>query len=488
MDRQETPKVIEVPLPTTAEMANRGIRRWFALPVILAGTFMTILDFFIVNVAIPSAQADLHADSSEVQLIVAGYGLAYAAGLITGGRLGDLYGRRRLFAIGLAAFTLFSVACGLAPNAVLLVLFRVLQGASASMLFPQVLSILNVAYSGQDRPKAFMSLGITIGLASVSGQIFGGLLIGANPWGLGWRACFLINLPIGLLALTLLGVVVRESRSDRASRLDIVGVGLIGTALLFLLYPLVVGREAGWPAWSWACMGAGVAGCGVFALHQIWLSRRGGTPLVPPILFRERAFVVGLLSVLSVYAGMASFFLVFALYLQKGLGISPLSSGLIFMPCGLGFFLISLCAPRLTQLLGRRVLTLGAVTLGMSETVLSIFSNAAGRHPSAVVLCLLMFAAGAGMGAMGSPLLSQVLAGIPASEAGAASGVLSTVQQLAGALGVALIGILFFGALGKGAGYSSAFSTSLLLTIALAGITALITAPSLWWDSPRGRR
>lgn len=465
-----------------ADRSAQDPRRWYALPVVLAGTFMTILDFFIVNVAIPSAQADLHANGAEVQLIVAGYGLAYAAGLITGGRLGDLYGRRRLFAIGLAAFTVFSVACGIAPTAVLLVVFRMLQGAAASLLFPQVLSILNVAYAGEDRAKAFMGLGMTIGLASVSGQVIGGLLIGANIAGLGWRTCFLINLPVGLIALALLRPLVRESRSDSARRLDLAGVGLISPALLLLLFPLVLGRQAGWPAWSWICFAAGLALCAGFAKHQLWLSGKGGTPLVPPVLFHERTFVTGLVTVLSVYAGMASFFLIFALYLQDGLGYSALVSGLIFMPCGVSFFLVSFWSPKLTRRIGRRILTSGAVVLGLTEIGLALFTDAAGLHPAVFPLCALMFAAGAGMGAMGAPLLSQVLLGVQPAHAGAASGVLSTTQQLAGALGVAFIGILFYDVLGSHADYPRAFALSLVYTIALAALTALVTAPNRWWN------
>jgi len=468
--------------PTAPDRPNA--RRWLALPVVLAGTFMTILDFFIVNVAIPSAQADLHANAAEVQFVVAGYGLAYAAGLITGGRLGDLYGRRRLFAVGLVAFTLASAACGLAPTAVALVVFRAIQGASAALMFPQVLSILNVAYTGEDRPRAFMGLGMTIGLASVSGQVVGGLLIGANVFGLSWRSCFLINVPVGIAALAALRPLVPESRSDSARRLDLAGVAIVTPGLLLLLVPLVVGRQTGWPVWSWACLAASAVVLALFARHQVWLSGRGGTPLVAPVLFTERAFVTGLATVLVVYAGMASFFLVFALYLQEGLHYAALTSGLIFMPCGVSFFLVSMAAPKLTRRIGRRTLTAGAIVLGAAEIAMALLADGTPGRPNVALLSGLMFVAGAGMGAMGAPLLSQVLLGVDPSHAGSASGVLSTTQQLAGALGVAFIGIIFYGVLGGSGRYGHSFAASLSYTIALAALTALVTAPNRLWKKP----
>ncbi|GAA2267483.1 MULTISPECIES: MFS transporter [Kitasatospora] len=478
--------VSETPGALAPPTAGSAGRRWLALPVILVGTFMTILDFFIVNVAIPSAQSDLHASGAQIQLVVAGYGVAYAAGLITGGRLGDLYGRRRLFVIGLTLFTLASAGCGLATSANLLILARMAQGVAAALLFPQVLSIINVTYTGEDRPKAFMGFGMTIGLASVSGQVIGGLLIQADVLGLGWRSCFLVNVPVGLAVLALVPSLVPESRSATARGLDLVGFAIVTPGLLLLLIPLVEGRQAGWPLWSWVCLVASVVVLGVFARHQRQLSQRGGTPLVEPALFKTRSFLTGLLTMFTVYAGMASFFLVFALYLQEGLGFSALKSGLVCLPCGVGFFALSMGSPRIVRALGHRTLALGAVILGIGEIAMALVALRADSRPSTALLALLMLVIGAGMGAMGPPLIAQVLLGVPGEHTGSASGVLSTTQQMAGALGVALIGIIFYGTLGSAGSpghYGRAFAASLAYTLLLALITAVITTPRRWWGT-----
>ena len=224
-----------------------GLRKWAALPVVLAGTFMVVLDFFIVNVAMPTMQSDLNAGASAIQWVVAGYGLAFAAGLITGGRLGDQLGRRRMFTIGLALFVLTSAACGVAPSAGLLVAARVAQGASSALLMPQVLAILGVAYTGPDRMKALLAYTMTLGIAAVGGQLIGGILIELDPAGLDWRACFLVNVPVGLLALAFVGRTVPESRAGE-TRLDLLGTDMITVGLVAILLPLIEGRDHGWPA------------------------------------------------------------------------------------------------------------------------------------------------------------------------------------------------------------------------------------------------
>ncbi|MCX3060160.1 MFS transporter [Streptomyces beihaiensis] len=459
-------------------------RRWLALPVILAGTFMTILDFFIVNVTVPSVQSDLRASGAQIQLVIAGYGITYAAGLITGGRLGDLYGRRKVFAVGLLAFTLASAACGMSQSADMLVISRMVQGLAAALMFPQVLSIINVTYTGEDRGRAFMGFGMAIGLASVSGQVIGGLLIQGDVFGLGWRNCFLVNVPIGVLMLVCTPGMVPESRSQQARRLDLVGFSIVTPALILLLLPLIQGRQSGWPLWCWVSLALSGGLLTVFVRHQTRLSGRGGTPLVEPRLFGTRVFTTGLLTVFTVYAGMASFFLVLALYLQDGLRYSPIKSGLVVLPCGLGFFLLSLAAPKIVRRFAHRTLALGSLVLVVGEVALILLAHHSHAHPDVTLLCVTMFVIGVGMGAMGPPLLSQVLLGVPGEHTGSASGVLSTTQQMAGALGVAVIGIIFYGVLGSAAStsdYVNALVASLGYTVLLGAVTAVITTPRRWW-------
>ncbi|MFF4122184.1 MFS transporter [Microbispora rosea] len=463
----------------------RDRTRWFALPVVLVGTFMTILDFFIVNVAIPSAQAELNASDAQVQFVVAGYGVAYASGLITGGRLGDLYGRRSVFAIGLTAFTAASVLCGLAVSPEMLVISRALQGMAAALMFPQVLSIINVTYTGDDRPRAFAGYGAALGLATVGGQVIGGLLIASDVLGLGWRACFLVNLPIGLVTLLLLPRLVPESRSASARGLDLAGVAIVFPAVLLLLVPLVEGRQEGWPAWTFVSLAASVVVFALFTWQQVRLSRAGGTPLVEPSLFRSRSFVTGLATVLAVYGGMASFMLVIALYVQDGLRYSPLRAGMVFLPMGVAFFATSINAAKFIRRLGRRTLTAGAILIVAGEVCLALITRDAGAGVNLPLYEVLTAVAGAGIGMVGAPLLSQVLLGVEPEYAGSASGVLSTVQQMAGALGVAIMGIVFFGTLDGAsvspAGYGRAFAASLVYLIALAALASVVTMPNRWW-------
>lgn len=289
--------------------------------VMLSGTFLVVLDFFIVNVALPSMQHDLQASAGTLQLVVAGYGLATAAGLVTGGRLGDLFGRRRMFMLGLLLFTLASAACGVAPNAGLLVAARLLQGLAGALLQPQVLAMIGLAYAGEDRTRAFAAYGLTLGLAATLGQLVGGALIHADLAGLGWRSCFLINVPIGLLALVLAPRVVPPLAQGRGdSRLDLAGMALVAAGSVAVVLPLVEGRQQGWPLWSWLCLAVAVPLWGLFAGQQRRLAARGGAPLVAPVLLANRRFVTGLFTTLAFYAGNASFYFVLALYLQQGWG------------------------------------------------------------------------------------------------------------------------------------------------------------------------
>ncbi|MEO6897729.1 MAG: MFS transporter [Caldimonas sp.] len=448
----------------------------FALPLILSGTFMVTLDFFIVNVALPSIQRDLQASAAELELVVIGYGLAIAATLITGGRLGDMHGRRRLFVVGVALFTLASAACGLAPTAGLLVAARVGQGVAGALLQPQVLAMLGVLYEGGERAKAFAAYGLALGLGAAGGQLIGGVLIHADLAGLGWRSCFLINVPIGVLALTLVGRVLPTIQGLRASRLDLPGMVLVAVALTATVFPLVQGRAEGWPAWSLVCLAGSVPLLAWFWRNQRSLASRGGQPLIAPSLLENRRFALGLLVSLLFYIGNASLYFVLALYLQQGLELSALRSGLVFTMLAAGFFATSTAAPWFTRRLGHDAIFVGALVLAAGDAALYAIVDTLSTANVAVMLPMLLVQ-GCGLGMIMAPLVSVVLADLPAEHAGAASGVLGTVQQVGNTLGVALIGILYFGALSRNveAGAAAhAFAVSLLYLLASAlGVAAL---------------
>ncbi|MGW5672834.1 MFS transporter [Micromonospora sp. NPDC003776] len=458
-----TMNTLAAPAAPPSARAETG---WGALLVLLTGTFVTLLDFFIVNVAIPSIQVDLRAGPSAVQWVVAGFGLALAAGLITGGRLGDLYGRRRLYAYGLGLFTLASAACGLAPSAGMLVAGRVVQGVAAALLMPQVLAIINTVYTGARRVRAFSAYGVAVGLGAVFGQLIGGLLIRADVAGLGWRSIFLINVPVGVVTVAASRRLVPESRAAAGARLDLVGTVLVSLGLIAIVYPLVAGERAGW------CLAA-LPPLVAFALYQRRLAARGGAPLVDPRLFSDRAYTVGVLVSLAFQLTMASFFLVLAVYLQDGRDRSALASGLLFVPLGVGYLVTSMLSGRFAARAGRRTLTVGTLVVAAGYGLLALAADA----PIGWLLPGLVVA-GAGMGFVVAPLPSIVMAGVAARHAAAASGVLSTAQQAGNAVGVALIGSLFYGALGSGS-FPHAFALSLDVLVALSVAVAVLVRLSM---------
>jgi len=462
--------------PPLAGARRRTAPPWLALAVVLTGTFVVTLDFFIVNVAIPATQADLRASDGAMQLVIAAYGIALAAGLILGGRLGDLYGRRRLFSVGLALFTVSSAVCGAAPNAGVLIAARVVQGLAAALASPQALSIVGLAYEGEARTRAFAVYGLVMGLAAASGQLIGGLLIHVDLLGLGWRSCYLVNVPIGIAALALAPYAIAESRAERGARLDVAGALLATGALVAVVLPLVLGREHGWPSWAWLSLAASLPLLAAFALSQRRLASRGGDPLVPPALFEERAFTVGLLATIVFYCGMGSFFLVLALYLQQGRGLDALGSGLVFTPLAVGYLAASVAAQRL-QRLGRQLLALGGVVRAVSLTGLLLTVGAVGAGGSLALLLPALVLDGIGMGLLTAPLIATVLADLSPDHAGAASGVLSTAQQVGNALGIALVGALFYGALGATPApddLAHAFELALIAVAAVSLAVALL--------------
>jgi EmrB/QacA subfamily drug resistance transporter len=472
-----SPTTAQPPAPAGAA-AESAVVHAAALPAILGGLFMTILDFSIVNVAIPSMQTKLHASAAEIQFVVAGYGLTYGAGLITGGRLGDRFGRRRVYMIGLFAFVLASAACGFAPNAVSLVVGRLVQGAAASLLFPQVLSILNVTYTGPARARAFNWYGLVLGTAWVGGQVLGGVLIKANLFNQDWRTCFLINLPLGAATLLVTRFSVTESKSATARRLDLRGVALVTVGLVLLVYPLIEGREAGWPLWAFISMVVSLPVLWLFLRWQSTLSAQGGTPLVEPTLLRSRSFLLGISTVFATYASMASFFLVFAVYIQEGEGYDALGSGVAFLPLGITFFVVSLQGKRIAARLGHYSISAGAVVLAVGEVVLGIVALALGGKVNAWELAGPLAVVGIGMGMVLAPLISRALSGVDPNHAGSAAGMLSTMQQVGNSVGVALIGVIFYGLVDThavpGVTYAHAFAGSMIYSLVLAALVGVM--------------
>ncbi|MHA6763900.1 MFS transporter [Streptacidiphilus sp. PAMC 29251] len=467
----------------TAQSSSPPTPHRAALPIVLVGVFLSGLDFFIVNVAIPSMQSDLHATQAQIQMIVAGYALMYGVGMITGGRLGDLFGRRRMFALAMTAFTLASTACGLAPNPTVLLAFRLVQGAAAAVMAPQVLAIFATVYTGEARARAINWYGATSGFAAVFGQLIGGVLIKTDAFHLEWRGCFLINLPIGLAAAALALRYVPESKAPGRPKLDLVGMVLVTVALVAVCLPLIEGRQQGWPLWTWLCLVAAVPLFVLFARQQGRVRASGAAPSVDFTLFRERAFSAGLVAQLTFWTGMASYFLVLALYLQEGRGLEPLNSGLVFGALGIGYIITSMTARKVAAKVGRQTIALGCV-IRVVALVLEIWavtsSGGSGSSASTGSIGWLipgLFLDGAGMGLAVAPLASTVLSRVSPQNAGSAAGVLTTGLQVGNALGVSLIGLVFYNVLARTSGaesYPHAFRACLYFVLGITVLLALV--------------
>ena len=447
-------------VPAEGLLARIRSSRWLPLPVLLTGTCLIVLDFFIVNVAMPSLQRDLHAGASTVEWVVAGYGLTFAGFLLAAGRLGDRFGRRRMFATGIGLFTATSLVCGLAPTPATLVAARLGQGVAGAMIAPTVLALIGILYDGADRARAIGLYATVMGVAAAGGQLVGGILLRLDLAGLGWRSVFLINVPIGLAALAFVRGCLPAARGTGRAKVDVIGLLLATAALTALVFPLIDGRAHGWPLWSLVLLGlAPVLGVD-FLWWQRRLARRGGAPTVDPSWFRERSFSVGLLTQLGFWSGQASYFLVLALYLQFGRGLSALESGLVFSILAAAYLLGSIEAPRLVRRFGRAVIVTGAVSLAGGHVC--VLLAVAYGHGSTLAMTPGLLLAGAGMGLCLAPITTIVLSTVDPARAGVVGGLLSTTQQVGNAIGVAVIGVVFFGGLAHGYGHAFEISTAVL--------------------------
>jgi EmrB/QacA subfamily drug resistance transporter len=452
----------------------------------LSAVLLASFDFNVVTIAIPSIQRSLGTSFSEIQLIVAGYALSFAVLLITGGRLGDLYGRRRMYGIGMAGFTLASALCGFARAPTALVWSRLLQGSFAAVMVPQALSFIEVTFTAREQSRAYAIYGITIGLGMISGQLLGGLLVSANLFGLGWRPVFLVNLPVGVAALALARLLVPESRAPAGLKLDPGGVVLVSTALALLVYPLIRGEAAGWPTWTWVSLAGAAVLMVAFVRYERWKTDRDGSPLLVLSLFRHPSFVVGLGVGLSFFAGLAPFLVLLTEYLQSGLHLTARAAGLRFLPFAIGFLTASLASARLTPRLGRAILQLGAGLMITGLLTLMAVVRHTTPATSALAYALPLVIYGLGQGSLQAPLVNFILADVPPEDAGSASGVATMLQQLSFALGVAVIGSVFAVALGPhpmATGYGRALDRALEWNIGLLTVT-FVAAFAL----PRGHR
>ena len=451
----------------TAMKTTRTDAGWAPLAVLMCGTFLVVLDFFIVNVALPSMQRELHASDSGLEWVVAGYGLTFSALLSAVTRLGDRWGRRRMFSLGTALFVVASAACGAAPSTELLVGARLAQGVAGAMVSPMVLALIGDVYAGPRMPKAIGIYSAVMGLAAATGQLIGGILIHLDLAGTGWRAIFWVNVPIGLAAVALAPRLLPDRRGADAKPIDLVELLLATTTLTALLLPLLEGRRLDWPLWTWLSLAGAVVTAALTVVRSRVLLRRGLPPLVEPEAFRSATVRVAMACQALLFVGMASYFLVLALYLQNGRGLGALSSGAVFTLVAVPYMVGTGSQRRLAARLGRWTVPAGAglFTLGHLALLAAVAENGVGG--SLVDLVPGLALAGFGMGITLTALIDAAMGGVEPAYAGAVSGVLSTAQQVGNALGVAVVGMVFFGAVQGG--YAHALEWSLVV---LAGTTA----------------
>ena len=441
---------------TTGQMAVTGRpaaaggdpRRWLAAIVMIVGALMDMIDVTIVNVALPTIRRDLHASATQLEWVVSAYMLAFAAALIIAGNLGDLFGRKRVFLAGVTVFGLASLAAGLSGSGAELIAARVVQGTAAAAMAPQVLATFRAIFSGAERGKAFSIYGAMLGFASAVGLLLGGVLTEANLFGWSWRAVFFVNIPVAVAALIAGLRFVPETRDPGARRPDVPGAVLLAGSLVAIVYPLLEGRQLGWPAWVWVLLAGGVAGLGGLGLLEARRAGRpadGPAPLLKVGLFRVPAFAAGLGVQMAFSAGLQGFFLAFALWLQAGEHFSPLKAGLTAVAFSAGSFIGAPVAVPLARRYGRRVLAIGGVLMAAGIAGVSLVVSHIGVNGSPWPVVPGLVVCGAGLALLIIPLVNVVLAAVPVEAAGGASGLFSTAQQLGGAVGVAVFGTVFFG-------------------------------------------
>jgi MFS family permease len=449
-------------------------RRWWVLATVVAAQFMFGVDAFIVNVAIPTIAAELHASAAQIEAVIAIYLIAYATLVVTGGRLGDIYGARNVFISGVAGFTVTSLWCGLAQSGPELIAARLAQGATAALMVPQVLATIHLLFADASRARAFGIYGIVLGLAGAAGFLLGGILVTLDLAGLGWRAVFFVNVPFGAVIIAAAWKIMPSFQRRAGTRLDILGAIVLFLGLLCLIGPLLFGHDLHWSPLTWLAMAAGVGIVAAFLRLERSVARRGGMPLIDLALLSDAAFMRGLAAVFFFFFANLSFYLVMTMYMQKGLQIPPLQAGLVFLPLALTFVIASRHSGMRAKRRGTLVLIEGCAVqiAGLAALVMAIEWI---DTPSAMVLALMLTIFGYGQGLVMAPLSSAVLSTVKPVSAGAASGIYGTTAQIANAAGVAAIGAVYFAIESNQSARPALLAACALFALSMAACAAFLT-------------
>lgn len=447
--------------------------RWWVLAIVVTAQFMFGVDAFIVNVAIPTIATELRATSSQIEAVVAIYLIAYATLVVTGGRLGDIYGTRPVFLAGVAGFTLTSLWCGLAQSGTELIVARLAQGATAALMVPQVLATIHVLFPDETRARAFAIYGVVLGLAGAAGFILGGLLVTADLAGLGWRVVFFVNVPVGLIIIAAAWQWMPQAARRAGTRLDIPGAMVLFAGLLCLIGPLLFGHDAHWAPWVWLAMLAGGAIIAAFVRLEHRVAAHGGMPLIDLALLADARFMRGLCAAFFFFAANLSFYLVMTLFMQNALQYSPVEAGLIFVPLALAFVVASRHSAARARHRGMLVLIEGCAVqvVGLAAIALTLVSM---PQPSVYVLALPLIVFGYGQGLVMAPLSGVVLSSVQAASAGAGSGLYGTTTQIANAAGVAVMGAVYFAIVAAQSPVVALYACCAMFALSIATCAALL--------------
>ncbi|MEU5295738.1 MFS transporter [Streptomyces phaeochromogenes] len=460
------------PIPAPSKTPGTDNRPGRLLAIVLAAQFMALLDVFIVNVAVPTIGAELHASGAELQLVVAGYAITYSVLLITGARLGDLLGHRRVYLAGLALFTAASLACGLAQGTGELIAFRLIQGAGSAVMIPQVLSLIQRNFTGEARGRALGLYAAVLATGAAAGQVLGGVLVSADLFGTGWRPVFLVNVPVGLVLLALGARVLPRDDArapERAHRLDLPGLVLLGASVSLLTVPLVLGQEEGWPLWSWLSLAAAAVTFALFCVYESRLARRGGTPLIAPRVLRHPGMGLAVFRIMAVMAVNGGFLFALTLHIQGGLGFSALRAGLTFAPTAVVFGLVGLTWRGWPASWQRALIPAGFALAAVSVAGVGLALR--DGHGAGFWLYVAFAGVGTGLALGFSPTLTRALATVRPEDAADASGLLATVTQLGQLIGVAMFGTLFLNRL-ESLGAPGAYTSSDALLVCMFALAA----------------
>jgi EmrB/QacA subfamily drug resistance transporter len=448
-------------------------RRWWVFAIVVAAQFMFGVDAFIVNVAIPTIAAELHASAAQIEAVIAVYLIAYATLVVTGGRLGDIHGTKHVFLAGVLGFTLTSLWCGLAQSGPELIVARLAQGATAALMVPQVLAMLHLLFSDSSRSRAFGIYGIVLGLAGAAGFVLGGMLVTLDLAGLGWRAVFFVNVPFGLIIAAAAWRIMPAVPRRAGARLDVAGAMVLFAGLLCLIGPLLFGHDLHWSPWVWLVMALGVAVVAAFLRLERTVAGRGGMPLIDLALLSDAAFMRGLYAAFCFFFANLSFYLVMTIFMQRALHVPPLQAGLVFVPLALAFVVASRHSGARARHRGTRVLIEGCALqiVGLAALVLTIVLAGS---PSAPVLALVLTVFGYGQGLVMAPLSSAVLSTVKPASAGSGAGMYGTTAQIANAAGVAAIGAAFFSLEAAQSAQLALFAAAAMCALSIVACAALL--------------